>query len=435
MRKLLYVLFVLSFLLACFQLYNRRRFTLHLYSVSDNREANGYHLSPSAIEVASTSNEPKMQGNSTVNETISGDSKNQVNSTHYHFVRKWQPHSHHHTRIRPRRRRQPKFSFSMSNSKNVQNMTEATCIISLAKEKKIHMHNVNITPMLVKEEEQEKKCEKYNFPWNKRSRIIPSDCWPRLVILPSFPTSGNGIVRMLWSLSTGLMTGSSAGSNRLFRWNLDNIFYASIDGTVFKESVCPQIDRLLTVPHSDRVALQKSHSEPAQWKVTPSYILQIVRNPGDHLIRNMHRWKTKNNRNEGTLEEFIHTVNSTQECPIIVAKKSHKWVDFYQKWTLEAETENISLSVINYEHITNPEDAESKMRDVIDFVEERQVYDVNYTAVLKVPSYSHGALFRDACGLEMARQLHEVTQHVSEAFGYIFDYTEGIWTIPRYKVG
>ncbi len=36
---------------------------------------------------------------------------------------------------------------------------------------------------------------------------------------------------------------------------------------------------------------------------------------------------------------------------------------------------------------------------------------------------------RDICGIDAARDVHEMTKHMSEELGYVFDQEEGRWSI------
>ena len=75
-----------------------------------------------------------------------------------------------------------------------------------------------------------------------------------------------------------------------------------------------------------------------------------------------------------------------------------------------------------------------KFVDYEKFDKRKHNYAVNYSAVVREPKYVHGTLFKEACGVELARKLHENTKDVATdpAFGYEFDYEEGTWIVPSY---
>lgn len=102
--------------------------------------------------------------------------------------------------------------------------------------------------------------------------------------------------------------------------------------------------------------------------------------------------------------------------------------------------------IVRYEHITNLTTVASIMEDVVEFVgnnhsnknnlqlnhnwREKTIIP-NFTAVIRVPDYIPGTLFKEICGVEAARRLYNLTKYVSEdLFSYPFNYQDGIWIIP-----
>jgi hypothetical protein len=57
---------------------------------------------------------------------------------------------------------------------------------------------------------------------------------------------------------------------------------------------------------------------------------------------------------------------------------------------------------------------------------------VNYAAVVREPTYAHGTLLLEACGVQIARTVHNLTGDIATEFGYQFNYDKGTWTIPLY---
>jgi len=282
------------------------------------------------------------------------------------------------------------------------------------------------------------KCSLLKFPLKKAlSHLnVPSECWPRLVIVPSFPTSGSSLVRNIFSVSTGLAHGShykKEGEN-VFDFGGDSIF-----GTQFFTHSIKVCNGNLRLPYSGRVAFVKTHSkffkhfsnESSEAVLQPSFIVRLVRNPGDNLLRNVARWRQHGkNRNNDDFQSFSKRARSfCRDVPVY----ADKWVEFHESWEEGAKKLGIPIINLMYEHVLNLNLVKQAMKKVIEFVGENSVYDVNYTQVLRLPSYVHGTLVKEVCGKEMARKLNEKTRNVSENLGYTFNFTEGVWKIPEYN--
>lgn len=345
---------------------------------------------------------------------------------------------------------------------------------------------------------------------------ITKECLPRLVALSSFQTGGNGIARMLWSLRTGLLSGGSGGpankAGRIFPWeeNTRGTFFTGpkpdpLKGRQSADIPCPAIDDndrddlngtatttdndgididididpmdYLSIPYTKaNVGLQKFHNAGGIKKLRkgPSHCIQLIRNPGDHLLRNQNRWKTETRMNPNDLDAFVDSVkNNTQMCRKIANNGYKAWVSHYRSWHTFCTTPNAKTTAaatadtndnnnnnydspipsprrmtLKYEHITNLTTVSKTMNDLLVFVDyelfggdtvvggrnNRNNYVVNYTAVVREPKYVHGTLFKEACGIELARKLHENTKDLATdpSFGYQFDYDEGTWIIPPY---
>ncbi len=319
------------------------------------------------------------------------------------------------------------------------------------------------------------ECSKQHFPLSKRTmggerqrrntntntNTAPDECWPRLVVIASYPTSGSFIARMLFSLSTGLATGQNGKRNDPTQ---ETIFDFGLTGGKFGihgQSMC---EAKLQLPYAGRVALLKTHAIPEKLgidynmytsnsssqeeqmknsmkhedqtpqQIMPSHIVRLVRNPGDHLLRNACRWgKGRGPQGNGN-EDFESFEKRAKEeaCEKILKDGSssghvEKFINFHKNWNDASKV--IPSILLHYEVITNLHVVGNKMKEVIDFVGEEATYPVNYTEVVKTPSYEHGTLFKEMCGIEMARELHELTKEVDELIGYTFDWENGVWNV------
>lgn len=59
------------------------------------------------------------------------------------------------------------------------------------------------------EVDQNKECQNLLFPLVKSKKdVTPDHCWPKFVVMPSYPTSGSELVQGLFRVQTGLATGA-----------------------------------------------------------------------------------------------------------------------------------------------------------------------------------------------------------------------------------
>jgi len=366
---------------------------------------------------------------------------------------------------------------------------------------------------------------------------FPKECLPRIVLLSSYGTSGNGILRLLFRLNTGffndmeyphntrpnaLVKTSNARlkqieSHRAKRKQkrkriidmkdppnpksksadiqCERMNHSSDNnGLTNNKTTIIDPNKYLAIPYTDNdIFIEKCHDVRAREegglntkmlqkqqrqqrqqqqqqppRPLPSHCIQLMRNPGDHLMRNNMRWKslrgrgTYRNTNSPNKEEFIHHARGTF-CKLEnnsgqLIKMTEKWNNHYREAYEYCSVRNrIPRRVVMYEHITDPSIVEQLMEDLLSFVgydtpvatdgssgrlqqqqqqhhQQQQRFHhrhhVNYTAVIRVPTYDHGRLLVDACGIEFARMVHNLTKEVAVDFGYQFDFEKGIWIIP-----
>lgn len=167
----------------------------------------------------------------------------------------------------------------------------------------------------------------------------------------------------------------------------------------------------MNLPHSGQPALVKSHSpfdEHFNSVEKPSLIVRIARNPGDHVLRNLVRWPNKSKSNK-SYAVFIEQAKAFCNDTIYSNWNAERWSNFHKDWSGKASNYSIPTYVLRYEDITNPNKAEKVMKEMIDFVGGKVRFDFNHSAFLKSPDYSPGRLIRDACGVEVARKINEIT--------------------------
>lgn len=274
----------------------------------------------------------------------------------------------------------------------------------------------------------DKPCDEYSIPFTKD--IVPSQCWPREVLLPSFPTSGNKLARQLFALNTGLRYASmySKEGELLFDYESNNSgnsklpankVYADVDDMMCKGN--------LQLPYHGRVVLVKLHGQYQNLNIIDQadcnfdYVIRLVRNPGDNLLRDICRWRSP--RKDQKLFEQL----AKRSCKTVISQAKSNWIPFHKSWINASSS--FRSKIIHYEDISHPSTAGQAMKDLLSFIHEKQMFDVNYTQAIRVPTYKHGSLFSQYCGLDMARNLHNMTKDISDEIGYMFDYETGVWSV------
>mmetsp|Transcript_19603 Transcript_19603/g.28944 ORF Transcript_19603/g.28944 Transcript_19603/m.28944 type:complete len:436 (+) Transcript_19603:77-1384(+) len=281
-------------------------------------------------------------------------------------------------------------------------------------------------PEQVSHGRDETVCSQVQFPVEVLTGKVPKECLPRLVILPSFPTSGNQIAKHLFSLTTGLSHGAvyAVEGELIHDWGEKNKFHTD------SNHVCAGT---FAIPSSGRVALSKTHNSAGDHVsldhirrgTAPSHVVRLVRNPGDNLIRNFARWSTPgHDNNKQSQKEFVR--RASRSCRVALAQGT-KWAVFHSGWQNAAKS--VPSVVLRYEQMTALAHVSEAVQEVLEFIGEPQVFPVNYTLAVKEPAYKQGTLFRDACGLDAARRLHEITKDVEKDLGYTFNYEEGAWAV------
>ncbi len=284
----------------------------------------------------------------------------------------------------------------------------------------------------------------------------PRECWPRVIILASFPTSGNKLIRALMQQITHPLV--NAFKQYSDPKDAETLFFdlgkksenqtLGVFGTwQYGSSDVPAI------PLMNRIAAFKSHFgstsnadnetlrqlHQAVVRDQLHGIIRIARNPGDHMMRNRFRWgETKycysdincffQNANilcpdmTRLAKEWVHFHSFWDELPFRVPNRQH--IVYYEHFTKRNHVEgSIEGTLRYYDDVTSPETDFSYMSF---FTNER----VNkMKGIIKEPDYEHVTLVTRICGKEIARDVHEVTKNIAERLGYSFDYENGVWLI------
>jgi len=272
------------------------------------------------------------------------------------------------------------------------------------------------------------QCEQYKLPLNGFSRI-EDECLPRIVLLPSHPVSGNGLTRNLFENITSLV------STKLFRFGNkpkgDTLFFRvermSWDIYGSKDQVCIKGGK---VPSQGRVALTKTHypghKKNAFNELHPSFIngisqkyvshvVRLVRNPGDHMIRQIMKWNKIFDKNK---------------CEKILTGKMFEWKFFHTFWSKTYDPLKPRM-ILHYEVLSDKSKAVIAMRELLDFIGETEsevgTLEAKVHDIVKEPSYEQGTLLTEYCGIATARKVHEYTETITAEMGYRFNFETGNW--------
>jgi len=278
----------------------------------------------------------------------------------------------------------------------------------------------------------------------------PPECWPAPVILPSYPTGGNGLFRSMLSnltdpleMSMVMYNNSKQLPTGLFRLgpNEDSML---IYGSLSQGHALPLFRRVVVFkshmggsnPDNPKQAMnaQKLHRAWDHEKLNG--ILRLARNPGDHILRNHFRWSQRHCYKQGY--ECFQRKAKRASCPAM-SEIAADYSNFHTFWN--EFDKNIPQSIAYYEHFTNKAHAADSMIAALKFLN-NLTPDVDYerfykdtdriakvTDVIKEPKYAHGKLLAEICGKDIAREVHEKTKSVTKHLGYVFDEDSGTWSL------
>lgn len=343
-----------------------------------------------------------------------------------------------------------------------------------------HMHMMAVYNGTVNRESFLHCMNNFTFPLNRND---PQECWPRPVILTSYPTSGNKLVRaLLRNITSPMQTemrqyhdkkdasvmfyelldgGENDNNNTL---NIYGTWNVPLAGKTTRTAT--SIADIPAIPLMGRVVVFKSHmgSDRADHKKHAGEldqiiqngklygVLRIARNPGDHILRNKFRWKDK--KCYAKEECFFKKANVL--CSSLVAL-AQKYVDYHSFWDLYYSG-NVSKTttgikgippqkIVYYEQLTSKFHVEESIAGVLQFLDELTPPEMTFKYgslltnekveemkdVIVNPFYEHGTIVKHICGDKIAKEVHAATKVVSERLGYIFDENNATWSISKSK--
>ena len=271
--------------------------------------------------------------------------------------------------------------------------------------------------------------------------VHPPECWPRVVLLASFPTSGNGMLRDLWEAATGVvslstykMPGRNTGELPRTMWARTSsglLLYRKTEAVLDPcapgglELPAPGVGAALAKTHYSGMNRKNNEQRYASENIFGGLagVARLARNPGDNLLRNKSRWASPGNvRSERT---------QRAACGGLEAEAA-KWNAFHDLWN--AYNASVPQAIFRYETATDPALAAGELRRLIAFAggtgeREEGAAERAVREIVRAPSYAHGTLLRDTCGEGVARRVHELTRETSAALGYVFDDASATWSV------
>jgi len=309
--------------------------------------------------------------------------------------------------------------------------------------KHIHDHSKNIG----KKRDQLTKCGDAVLPLSITS--VPNEkCWPRLAILPSYPSSGNTLVRQLFTAVTGLIGGAIKTKSKVKRNEKPFFNFGKYDIQIYKgrQQICHEENGTkitnIEIPYQGRIALTKTHY-PFTHNPRPrnneydlyhkafksgcskhfvTHVIRLARNPGDHVLRKILRF----DKDEDQGVDFV--------CNHMVPGVTQQLIDFHNFWS-QSYSSNIPQLVVHYENFSNKTRAPASMQKILEFVDETELKEggtivEKMANIITDPGYKQGALLAQYCGLNTARKVHDQTKEITKQLGYIFDEKLGEWDLP-----
>lgn len=183
-------------------------------------------------------------------------------------------------------------------------------------------------------------CSEYPLPFTTDK--VPVECWPRIVLLPSYPTSGNELVHIMFQRITGLATFNSFQLGQ-HAFDLSTDTHDAISIHYDHTNLCGGNNNSLVLPYAGQVALTKTHYRNQPKTVDPNMfymthqqqsgdvggsvaaVVRLARNPGDHLLRNFFRWSNRD------CHDACFYKRATKTCRVLESKTSD-WNNFHSFW-------------------------------------------------------------------------------------------------------
>lgn len=286
-------------------------------------------------------------------------------------------------------------------------------------------------------------CTGYSLPFTTTD--VPNECWARIFLLPSYPTSGNELVHVMFQRLTGLVSFNSFPIGQA-AFDLSTPTHTGLTMSYDEEELC-QPNNTLRIPVAGQVLLSKNHYRNQTGGPNPQLfhstqeqrhgslpgniagIVRLARNPGDHLLRNFFRWDHRNCHDDSC---FYKNAKST--CRIL-GSKAFDWNQFHSYWNDYDST--VPQMILHYEEVASRATASRVFRELIEFVaaEESEPGTMKKKVLefVREPTYEQGGLVAKVCGVKVARRVHKLTAEYSSRMGYEFDNERGVWLLNMMK--
>jgi hypothetical protein len=200
---------------------------------------------------------------------------------------------------------------------------------------------------------------------------------PGIVLLASYPRSGNTLLRTLLERATATVTGSDTRPDRTLSKSLatqhDLVGEGLVGRTIdfsrnrqTKQSFV-HLQNILQTAYDPPVSIVKTHfPERKGWKqLSASKVLLLIRNPYDSIDSYWNLCCT--NTHTRTLDESVYKKYASK-FESLARNEIQIWCKFYYYWLDLCRKESVSLLVIRYEDLIL--DPESEMHRVIAFLSE-----------------------------------------------------------------
>lgn len=200
---------------------------------------------------------------------------------------------------------------------------------------------------------------------------------PGVVLLTSYPRSGNTLLRTLLERTTSIVTGSDTRPDRTLSKSLamqydlvgEGLVGKAIDEGTHEQSKQPSRAHmnLLHTAYDPSLSIVKTHfPERSGWKpVNSSRVLLLIRNPYDSIDSYWNLCCT--NTHTTSLDESVYK-KYANKFESLARHEIRIWCEFHYYWLDVCQKEGVPLLVVRYEDLVL--DPESEMQRVIAFLKE-----------------------------------------------------------------
>mmetsp|Transcript_1769 Transcript_1769/g.2814 ORF Transcript_1769/g.2814 Transcript_1769/m.2814 type:complete len:616 (+) Transcript_1769:45-1892(+) len=205
-----------------------------------------------------------------------------------------------------------------------------------------------------------------------------------IVLLASYPRSGNTLLRTLLERTTSIVTGSDTRPDRTLSKSLamqydlvgEGLVGKAIDAGAIKkkkrQSSSAHLQTRFQTAYDPSLSIVKTHfPERKGWKpVNSSRVLLLIRNPYDSIDSYWNLCCT--NTHTTSLDESVYEKYS-DKFESLARHEIQIWCDFHYYWLDVCEKEGVPLLVVRYEDLVL--DPESEMQRVIAFLRKEDASD------------------------------------------------------------